>query len=68
MSDGLPLRYPVISRIHARLEQQDGQIYLVDCNSTNGTYLNGVRLEPNRRYPVQAGDEIMLADLKYLFQ
>ena len=63
-----PLRYPVISRIHARLEQQDGQIYLVDCNSTNGTYLNGVRLEPNRRYPVQAGDEIMLADLKYLFQ
>ena len=65
--DGL-LPYPVISRMHARLERQNGQIYLVDCNSTNGTYLNGVRLEPNRRYPVQEGDEIMLADLKYLFQ
>ncbi len=65
--DGL-LREPTVSRIHARLEQQDGQIYLVDCNSTNGTFLNGVRLEPNRRYPVQAGDEIMLSDLKYLFQ
>lgn len=62
------LSHPVISRMHARLEQQNGQIYLVDCNSTNGTYLNGVRLEPNRRYPVQEGDEIMLADLKYLFQ
>lgn len=62
------LSHPEISRIHARLEQQNGQIYLVDCNSTNGTYLNGVRLEPNRRYPVQEGDEIILADLKYLFQ
>nr|WP_280515697.1 DUF6382 domain-containing protein [Cuneatibacter sp. NSJ-177] len=62
------LKRSVISRIHARLEQQEGEIYLIDCNSTNGTYLNGVKLEPNRRYPVQAGDEIMLADLKYLFQ
>lgn len=62
------LKRSVISRIHARLEQQEGSVYLIDCNSTNGTFLNGVRLEPNRRYPVREGDEIILADLKYLFQ
>ena len=59
---------PVISRVHARFEEQTGTIYLTDCDSTNGTYINGIRMEPNRRYPIREGDEIAMADLKYIFQ
>lgn len=58
----------VISRIHARLEQKEDGIYLTDLNSTNGTFQNGTRLIPNRPYRLRSGDEVTLADLKYIFQ
>ena len=35
-----------ISKSHAELIRVDGKCYLSDANSTNGTYLNGARLEP----------------------
>lgn len=59
---------PGVSRVHARFEEQFGEYYLTDCNTSNGTYLNGIRIGPNRRYPVREGDEIALADLKYHFR
>ena len=35
-----------ISKSHAELIRVDGKCYLSDANSTNGTFLNGARLEP----------------------
>lgn len=62
------LNFPSISRMHARLEEQGGYFFLTDCDSTNGTYLNGVRLEAGRRCLLNEGDEVKLADLKYIFR
>jgi ABC-type multidrug transport system ATPase subunit len=34
----------VVSRIHAEIRRSDGQFQLIDLNSYNGTFLNGVRI------------------------
>jgi ABC transport system ATP-binding/permease protein len=47
-----------VSGNHCRLERVDGQWFLEDLNSTNGTYVNGIRL--NGRSAVSAADRITL--------
>ncbi|MCA9661811.1 MAG: FHA domain-containing protein [Myxococcales bacterium] len=39
------LPYPRISKHHAHFREVDGALELVDNGSTNGTYIDGVRLE-----------------------
>jgi FHA domain-containing protein len=47
-----------ISRRHAMLCRISNKLSIVDLNSTNGTYLNGLRLVPERPFFLQDGDEI----------
>jgi small nuclear ribonucleoprotein (snRNP)-like protein len=49
-----------VSRYHARLEYTDGQMRLVDLNSTNGTRVNGKAI---RVHAVGPGDEVLLGTL-----
>lgn len=58
----------LISRLHARLEQRDDGIYIIDLNSTNGTFVNGKRLMPSQEEKLAPGDEIALADLHFLYE
>lgn len=53
-----------ISREHAIIYLQNGQVFIMDNHSTNGTYVNGVRLQPgivsvalNEGTKLQLGDE-----------
>ena len=57
--------HPSISRVHARIEKQDGVLLLKDTNSTNGTCLNGIRLAPNEQRIIEPGDEIRFGSLNY---
>jgi len=41
---------------HARLTQRDSRWWLADLDSRNGTFLNGVRLQPGRPVAVIEGD------------
>jgi two-component system, cell cycle response regulator len=50
-----------VSRRHARIEQRDGQIHLVDLASTNGTYVND-EPRPVRDRKLQRGDQIKIGD------
>lgn len=52
-----------VSRAHAALRPERGQLLLVDLGSTNGTRLNGVRLSANQPVRVSNGDEIRLGRL-----
>jgi hypothetical protein len=56
-----------VSRRHARILRRADGIYLEDLNSTNFTFLNGLRLQPGQAYPLKDGDEIRLGvlTLKY---
>ncbi|MEG1296834.1 FHA domain-containing protein, partial [Niameybacter sp.] len=35
---------PTVSGNHCKIYQREGQIYILDLNSTNGTYINGQRV------------------------
>jgi len=54
-----------ISRIHARVERRDKEFYLVDLNSTNGTYVNGRLLGMNESVRLRAGDTVRFAEIEY---
>ncbi|HEY3452265.1 MAG TPA: FHA domain-containing protein [Myxococcales bacterium] len=47
-----------VSRFHAYIQQGPGGAKLVDAESTNGTFLDGVRLLPNKPVPILAAARI----------
>jgi pSer/pThr/pTyr-binding forkhead associated (FHA) protein len=50
-----------VSRQHARAIFADGAWSIEDLGSTNGTWLNGRRMEPGRAYPLKKGDTLSLS-------
>src|SRR5579884_847159 len=40
----LTLQDPTVSRVHCELRVRSGSVVVRDCGSTNGTYVEGVRL------------------------
>ncbi len=52
---------PGISRVHARIDIQDGTATIVDCGSTNGTYINDARID---RHILNDGDEIVVGSTR----
>ncbi len=57
-----------ISRIHARFTKEGEDIYVTDLNSTNGTFKNGLRLEPNETAGIEAGDEIRFGKMTFSYR
>jgi len=57
-----------ISRMHARFSRVGGRICVTDLNSTNGTFKNGLRLQPNDSEIIEPGDEIRLGKLKFIYR
>lgn len=53
--------YKTVSRRHARFTKEMGKWYVEDLESTNGTYLNGERLVPGRKYEISNGSMITLS-------
>ncbi len=49
-----------VSRRHARLVWRDDAWHLIDEGGVNGTWLNGVRLEPEQPAQISRGDRIRL--------
>jgi pSer/pThr/pTyr-binding forkhead associated (FHA) protein len=50
-----------VSRRHARIILNNGQYFLEDLGSTNGTFVNrGRRLAPGQPQPLREGDEIIV--------
>ncbi len=52
-----------VSRTHAELRVDSDQLFVVDLNSTNGTYVNGSRITGERE--IFDGDEIYFADMRF---
>lgn len=50
---------------HARLYDRDGHVYVEDMNSTNGTYVNGVRVAAQQL--LRPGDVIRIGDTELRF-
>ncbi len=55
---------PAISRVHCKVELQAGEYYLVDMGSSNGTYLNNMRLAAEARR-IESGSRIKIANMEF---
>lgn len=52
-----------VSRRHCKIQLQNNQLYVTDLQSTNGTFLAGIRLKPNEQTVLRKGDEVLLGRL-----
>lgn len=57
-----------ISRLHARIWKEEGNIYVTDMNSTNGTFKNGLRVEPNETVVIEPGDELRFGGMSFCYR
>ncbi len=59
-----------VSRLHARFSggEKEGTVYMTDLNSLNGTYVNGIRLEPNESIGIHPGDEIHIGKIAFCYR
>jgi hypothetical protein len=49
-----------VSRFHAQIHIEDNILFITDMNSTNGTYVEGVKISPHTSTPVHKGNKIVL--------
>ena len=54
-----------ISRIHSRLFIKENRLFITDVNSTNGTFVNGIQIQPGEEVEIYPGDRILFADVGY---
>ncbi len=64
-SSTVTIRDAKVSRQHAQIQQQGNEYILVDLNSSNGTFVNGERIE---EHVLSNGDELMIGDCIMQFQ
>ena len=57
-----------VSRVHARIEKRSDGLYVTDLFSTNGTFLDGHRLEPNRSTRLLDSARLTIAGYNYRVQ
>ena len=56
-----------ISRVHAVITMRNGRYYVMDQNSTNGTFINGRIIKAGQETEILPGDCLMLANEEFLF-
>ncbi len=52
-----------VSRRHVLITKEGNLLKVADLHSTNGTYLNGVRLQPRQPRLLRTGDQLSLGQL-----
>ena len=65
--EGCDLRIPLgdVSRKHCSVVQSEGQLLIQDLGSSNGTYVNGKRIQEASLRP---GDQIRIGSLRFVVQ
>ncbi|KPL90626.1 MULTISPECIES: winged helix-turn-helix domain-containing protein [Herpetosiphon] len=66
VANDIVIDHRLASRRHARLERDEAGCYIRDLDSTNGTYLNGVKV--NGLAPLRNNDEVWVADTVIIFR
>jgi hypothetical protein len=57
-----------ISKRHCSFEIKDGMMTVSDCGSTNGTTLNGTKLELGARVPLCGGEQITMGRFTFVYE
>ena len=54
---------PAVSKQHCGIAVRDGKVYVRDCGSTNGTFVNGEQIAAERE--VKSGDRLRVGPLEF---
>jgi hypothetical protein len=57
--------FSVISGRHAQITRQGAQWRIADLGSTNKTYVNNIKLEPNTPVQIKKNDVLILANIMF---
>ena len=55
----------LVSRMHASIKKEDGKYIFEDLNSSNGSFINGERLENKETRELTSGDIITIASVSF---
>lgn len=53
-----------VSRLHSALKLNNQRVFITDLGSSNGTRVNGQKIQPNVDFPLNHGDVIALGKFK----
>lgn len=67
-SNDIVLDHPGVSNYHALIIVIDGEYRLRDVKSSNGTFVDGRRLEPDVDYILRPGERVSFGPLVYRFE
>ncbi len=56
------------SRRHAHIQINNGQYMLTDDGSSNGTFVNGIRIASQSPKPLRPGDEVQIGTTRFRFE
>ncbi len=56
-----------VSRVHAKVLEEDGVYYIEDMNSTNGTFVNGEEVNYKSPVVLSPRDRVFFADQEFVF-
>ncbi len=63
--NSIVIKDPYISKHHFKISKDEGQYFIVDLESSNGTYLNRTRISDASR--IANGDVIGVGELEFIF-
>ncbi len=63
-SSDVVIDHPVVSKHHAEIVKQGGKVFLADLGSTNGTFVNGIKV---KRHQLQELDRIVIGPTELHF-
>ncbi len=61
------IEFQEISRFHAEIQKREDEMWIMDLNSLNGTYVNEERLEANTPKKIKTGDKVRFSQISYTF-
>jgi pSer/pThr/pTyr-binding forkhead associated (FHA) protein len=62
----IALAEALVSRRHAVIQRQGSGYVLIDQGSTNGTFVNGQRID--QPSPLRPGDEVRVGDTRFIVE
>jgi len=65
--NNISIQNSLLSGKHLKIYRKESNIYIEDLNTSNGTYLNGEKLESNQPYLLQENQKVILASEKITF-
>ena len=61
-TNSITIENQLVSRYHAELHKIKADYYIRDLHSSNGTFVNGKQIKPNKYYKVAVDDTISIAN------